>query len=87
MTQLVVKLECDSTESPQEDGSRVADEIQKVLDRHAALIRQVPDGPARPGEYLYIETISGARVDALREELEGLPGVEAAYVKPMDELP
>lgn len=64
-----------------------ADELLQVISAYNARIGS-PTGPVGEANlYFPIEIMDSHRCDDLINALAALPGVEAAYVKPADELP
>ena len=84
---MVIILSDDSMEGSEKQLDQVVKDISNALVRHNVVIQPQLNAPEYAKKYLYTNNITGAWVDTLREEVEGLPGVEAAYLKPMDELP
>ncbi len=87
MRQMVIILDDESIKGDENERKEVVNNIGNMLKRHGVVIQPQLKSSQNVSKYLYTNNIKGAWVDALREEVEGLPGVEAAYLKPMDELP
>ncbi len=84
---MVIVLSDDSVKGNDALQDQVVKKIRDVLNLCGVVIQPQLNQSEQDRKYLYTNNITGAWVDKLREEVEGLPGVEAAYLKPMDELP
>jgi len=87
MSQIMIKVSPQIANSLNLKYKSYADELLQIISAYNARIGS-PTGTV--GEaYLYfpIEIMDSHRRDDLIQALAALPGVEAAYVKPADELP
>ena len=87
MSSLVIKLarteEADSAGNP----GKEAREIERLLGKFGVVLDEAKKSALRNSDYLQIEGVTPERLDDLRNSLHRLPNVEAAYIKPADEIP
>ena len=62
-------------------------ELGRTLARYGARLSRFAQGGGELAQFFEVEQVAGDRMDALRQDLAGLPEVEAAYIKPKVELP
>lgn len=87
MSEIVIMLIRGNSSREAREDQGLHEPVKRVLDQFAPGLSLQAGEVSERGEYFYIKNIPGDRVDELREVLANLEGVEAAYVKPADELP
>ena len=73
----------------QVEGQNAANDLLKLTDQLGVSIRATHPGSQDPllSPYFTVQANDPSSIDAVLEALRGSDGVEAAYVKPADELP
>lgn len=68
-------------------GDAAASELLNTISAHGAKIGSPTGSVGEASLYYTIENVDAERSNALTRALDDLPGVDAAYAKPADELP
>ncbi len=87
MPDLMMKLTADWAQRIARSDRRPPPELAKVLDTFRATLGPPTGTVGEASQYFRVETADPRHLTALQRSLERLDGVEAAYVKPADELP
>jgi hypothetical protein len=87
MAELMIKLSrnlADSRSSLSSDSSSLLD---RLVDSYGATINGPTGAVGESSQYFRIVGVEAEQQEKLRRDLERLEGVEAAYLKPSDEMP
>ena len=87
MPELVVKVSRDLAKQIRREEDLSKQELSRTLDQHGATLSYSPETEGELAQFFKVEQVAGDRMENLRQALAGLPGVEAAYIKPDAELP
>ena len=87
MLQLMIKVSPSLAESLRDSVGGSADELNRLVEEAGGTIGKPTGSVGETAQYFAIENLSSGKAEQLRRALERLPGVEAAYLKPADELP
>ena len=87
MTGFVIKTSPELASSLRSEDKVAASELLNVISAHGAKIGPPTGSVGEAALYHSIEDVDAKRSDALTRALMALPGVDAAYAKPADELP
>ena len=86
---VIVQLRDDPPAAADRQGTRASGRLASVLDDYALTARPLDPGTTDPTlrRFYTIDLPPEVSVDDLLDRLRTLDGVEAAYVKPPDEMP
>jgi hypothetical protein len=87
MADLVVKLSRDLAHSMLTLGSIKDGEITHTLQSFDARLAMPTDAAGESAQFFLVDGVEPEKIEQLRQTLEGLNGIEAAYIKPSDALP
>ncbi|MBY3513364.1 MULTISPECIES: hypothetical protein [Rhizobium] len=87
MADLVVKLSRDLSHSVITSGSIKDGEIAHTLQSFDARLAMPTDAAGESAQFFRVDGVEPEKIEQLRQKLEGLNGIEAAYIKPSDALP
>jgi len=87
MADLVVKLSRDLSHSVLTSGSIKDGDIAHTLQSFDARLAMPTDAAGESAQFFRVDGVEPEKIEQLRQKLEGLNGIEAAYIKPSDALP
>ncbi|TBF24868.1 MULTISPECIES: hypothetical protein [Rhizobium] len=87
MAELVVKLSRDMAHSMLTSGSIKDGDITQTLQLFDARLAMPTDAAGESAQFFRVDGVEPGKIEQLRRKLEGLNGIEAAYIKPSDALP
>lgn len=87
MPDLLIKVSRDLAQKLKHADSCSGSELGQALARYGARLSPPQAGEGEAAQYFQVQQVAGDRMDSLRQDLAGLPGIEAAYIKPDAELP
>ena len=87
MSDLMVKLTPELSSKLMGGRSGETDEVSRIVDAFGATLVAPTAAVGESAQYFRVEGWTPADVDDLRDALERLDDVEAAYLKPSDDLP
>jgi hypothetical protein len=68
-------------------GSIKDDAITHTLHSFDAQLAMPTDAAGESAQFFRVDGVEPEKIEQLRQKLEGLNGIEAAYIKPSDALP
>ncbi|MEH7906232.1 hypothetical protein V7798_00825 [Rhizobium laguerreae] len=87
MADLVVKLSRDLAQSMLTSGSIKDGDITHTLQSFDARLAMPTDAVGESAQFFRVDGVEPEKIERLRQKLEGLNGIEAAFIKPSDALP
>ena len=87
MPQLVIKVSSSLANSLQRSVDGLAGELVRLVRKSGGEIGSPTGSVGEAARYFTIENLPSENAEQLILQLQQLPGVEAAYIKPADELP
>ncbi len=88
MPDLMIKVSRDLAEQIKRGQDISKDDLGRTLTQYGAILsRPLQKNEGELAQFFQVEQVAGDRMDALRQALAGLSGIEAAYIKPDAELP
>lgn len=87
MSSLVIKLARAGAESVASMNAHDVRKIERILGQFGVALTESSQLALKSSDYVNIEGVAPEHLDELRSALARLRGIEAAYVKPADELP
>jgi len=87
MPDLMIKVSRGLAEQIKRGQDISKDDLGRTLTQYGAILSRPLQNEGELAQFFQVEQVAGDRMDALRQALAGLSGVEAAYIKPDAELP
>lgn len=87
MADLMIKLSTRLAKAVAEGGSPDSEALPRLISSYGARLGTPIGMLEGPDRYHRVEGVEVEKAEQLRRELEQLEGVEAAFIKPTDELP
>lgn len=87
MGELIIKLNHQASEAMIASGGKKPEEIARTLQDFNARLVAPAQAVGESRQYFHVEGVKPDRIEDLRRRMAPLEGVEAAYIKPSDELP
>jgi hypothetical protein len=87
MPDLMIKLSRGLAMAVSRSADTSSEDLTRLIESYGATLGRPVGSAGEASQYFKVEGVEGESTERLRTELSRLEGVEAAYVKPADELP